>query len=89
MKKRSPDVVEMLHSIYSLLNLERGHHILDIGCGDGYDLWQISQLVPADCHFWGLDTALTTIQAAQADSRFDDRFTFIRVGRSESSGRTG
>lgn len=77
MKKRSPDVVEMLHFIYSLLNLERAHHILDIGCGDGYDLWQISQLAPAECHFWGLDAAATAIQAAQADRRFDDRFTFL------------
>lgn len=38
MKKRSPDVVEMLQFIYSLLDLEAAHHILDIGCGDGYDL---------------------------------------------------
>jgi protein-L-isoaspartate O-methyltransferase len=50
MKERSPDVVDMLQSIYGLLDLEDASNILDIGCGDGYDLWQISKLVSSDCH---------------------------------------
>ena len=77
MKKRSPDVVDMLQSIYSLLDLEDVHNILDIGCGDGYDLWQISKLTPSGCHFCGIDSSSKAIQAAQAESRFDDRFRFL------------
>lgn len=71
MKGRSPGVVEMLHFIYSLLNLEGIHHILDIGCGDGYDLWQISQLTLAGP---GPIFAYTFEQLQNAQSLDDDDF---------------
>lgn len=76
MRKWSPDVVEILHPIYSLLELDGRRNILDIGCGNGYDLWQISKLSPQKCHFWGIDSSSKAIQTAQADSLFDERFEF-------------
>jgi SAM-dependent methyltransferase len=76
MREWSPDVVDMLQFIYSLLDLEDVHQILDIGCGDGYDLWQISKIAPSDCYFWGIDASSKAIQTAQAESFFADRFNF-------------
>jgi ubiquinone/menaquinone biosynthesis C-methylase UbiE len=66
----------MLQYVYGLLDLAEANNILDIGCGDGYDLWQISKLAPVDCHFCGLDMASKAIQAAQAEKLFDNRFSF-------------
>jgi cyclopropane fatty-acyl-phospholipid synthase-like methyltransferase len=77
MKERSPDVVDMLQSIYGLLDLEDASNILDIGCADGYDLWQISKLASFDCHFWGVDSSSKAIRTAQAENVFDGRFEFL------------
>ncbi len=77
MKEWSPDVVDMLQSIYGLLDLEDASNVLDIGCGDGYDLWQISKLASSGCHFWGVDSSSKAIQTAQAESLFDERFEFL------------
>ena len=76
MKKWSSDVVDLLQSIYDLIDTQGSSNILDVGCGDGYDLWQISKLSPSNCRFWGIDSSSKSIQTAQAAGVFDGRFDF-------------
>ena len=82
MKQWGSDVVEMLQYIYGLLDLQKAEHILDLGCGDGYDLGQIAKLTPAACHLWGIDASVQVIEAAVAETAADERFHFA-VGDAE------
>jgi ubiquinone/menaquinone biosynthesis C-methylase UbiE len=72
MNERSPDVVE-------LLDLPRATRILDIGCGDGYDLRQIAQRAPGADRFWGIDTSARAIRSASRQPHCDARLAFAVV----------
>jgi ubiquinone/menaquinone biosynthesis C-methylase UbiE len=84
MKERSPDVAEMLQHVYGLLDLRRVTSILDIGCGDGYDLHQISKRSPETCRFWGIDTSPRAIQSASEATGRDGGFIFSVADASAS-----
>jgi ubiquinone/menaquinone biosynthesis C-methylase UbiE len=57
--------------------LKKQYRPHNIGCGDGYDFWQISKLASSGCHFWGVDSSSKAIRTAQAESLFDERFEFL------------
>lgn len=62
--------------LYSLLDWTQVYSVLDLGCGNGYDLRQIGQLAPNDCRLVGVDKAPTVIEAARSETRSDPRFAF-------------
>ena len=74
MKERSPDVSEMLRFVYGLLDIQGASNILDIGCGDGYDLFQMARLASPSCRFWGIDASSRAIQVATSEANGDPRF---------------
>ncbi len=84
MKERSPDVVEMLEYVYGLLDLRGATSILDVGCGDGYDVHQISKRADGTCRFWGIDSSPRAIQSASEVTGWDGRFTFSIIDASAS-----
>ncbi|NBD28200.1 methyltransferase domain-containing protein [Paenibacillus glycinis] len=52
--------------------------ILDLGCGHGYDLFQLSRSADADSRFVGLDTMDEAIQKATGQYGGDARLRFVR-----------
>ncbi|HEY6351026.1 MAG TPA: methyltransferase domain-containing protein [Candidatus Angelobacter sp.] len=55
-------------STYDLLNLRRGEHVLEVGCGAGDDARALAQLVGKEGRVVGLDLSQTMIAEAQAKS---------------------
>jgi ubiquinone/menaquinone biosynthesis C-methylase UbiE len=50
---------------YELLHLQSGHHILDVGCGNGDDVCALALLVGAQGRVVGIDTSAPLIAKAQ------------------------
>jgi ubiquinone/menaquinone biosynthesis C-methylase UbiE len=50
---------------YELLHLQPGHHILDVGCGNGDDVLTLAHLVGTQGHVVGIDTSATLITEAR------------------------
>jgi SAM-dependent methyltransferase len=84
MKERPPDVVDMLEHVYGLLDLRGATSVLDIGCGDGYDVHQISKRADGTCRFWGIDSSPGASQTASESTGRDGRFSFSVVDASAS-----
>lgn len=63
--------------LYSLLDWSQVYSVLDLGCGNGYDLRQIARLAPDECRLVGVDTKLSAVETARAEVRGDKRFAFL------------
>jgi hypothetical protein len=50
-----PDIAQSRAFLYSLIGFSSVRAILDVGCGDGYDLLQMALLAQPDTHLTGLD----------------------------------
>jgi ubiquinone/menaquinone biosynthesis C-methylase UbiE len=81
-----PDGAAMRDFILSQLNWDTIDRILDVGCGVGYDLYEIgarmktriadsSEIKPRS-HFYGVDVSQEKINIAITDSRRDDQYEF-------------
>ncbi len=75
MKARSPDVADMLQYVYGLMDLSEAISVLDVGCGDGYDLCQISKRVPGTCRLWGIDSSPRALQTASEVTDWSGRIS--------------
>ena len=76
MSEPSPDVLEMRNYIYSLMELDDVQSVLDIGCGKGYDLHRIGEMLGPDARLVGIDSMPKQIDAAKSEIGDDPRFEF-------------
>ena len=91
MKDRSPDDTRMREYIYSLTDIAHAEAILDIGCGDGYDLWQIGRIANPNVRLVGMDSSPKAIESARLETQEDSRFSFLEGtshGKIKGSSRT-
>lgn len=79
MIKLGSDNIRMREYIYSLLDLSNAKAILDIGCGYGYDLWRIGQIVGDNTRLVGIDVSSKAIEHAISDTKDDSRYSFSVV----------
>jgi ubiquinone/menaquinone biosynthesis C-methylase UbiE len=66
----------MREYIYSLLDLHDAASLLDIGCGDGYDLLRIGSMVGKEVRLIGIDTSSEAIEKAVSYTGGDSRYSF-------------
>src|SRR5262249_15214092 len=76
MADRSPDNAAMREYIYSLMAIPTARAILDIGCGDGYDLRRIGERASPDTRLVGLDRSRERVEAAAQEMGSDLRYSF-------------
>ncbi|MFC5528309.1 methyltransferase domain-containing protein [Cohnella yongneupensis] len=72
-----PNNVRMREFIYSLITINPKLTILDLGCGQGYDLFRISQLMDNESKLFGMDTNQKSIIKANENYGQDTRMNFI------------
>ena len=58
------------------MDIDNAKTILDIGCGDGYDLWQISRIANENIRLVGIDSSTKAIESARSETQGDSRFSF-------------
>jgi len=66
----------MRNYIYSLIDFNNLGTILDIGCGDGYDLIEIGKHANDNTSLIGLDVIEESIEKAKLKTDTDSRFSF-------------
>ncbi|MFN2362923.1 MAG: methyltransferase domain-containing protein [Halarsenatibacteraceae bacterium] len=66
----------MRNYIYSLIDFADVDSILDIGCGDGYDLFEIGKKADKKTKLIGLDVMEEAIEKAKVNADKDSRFSF-------------
>jgi len=66
-------------AVISLLNLRENECFLDIGCGTGWALGQISVLLKDKGQFYGIDLSPKMIDKAKENFRGKDNFHFINA----------
>jgi SAM-dependent methyltransferase len=76
MADRSPDNAAMREYIYSLIAIPTARAILDIGCGDGYDLRRMGERASPEAHLVGLDSSRERIETATKEIPRDHRYSF-------------
>jgi len=76
--KESPDNIKLRKYLYSLIDLGQPKTVLDLGCGDGYDLKYMGKLTErSDIKFIGIDSSKDKINIAKDSVGNDDRYGFI------------
>jgi len=50
--------IKMREYVYSLLDLRKAAALLDIGCGDGYDLHRIGNMAGKEMRLIGVDASM-------------------------------
>lgn len=70
-----PDSIAMREYIYSLLDLSRTEAILDIGCGNGYDLLRIGAMASTNARLFGIDKSEKAIKEAEHRVAGDPRYS--------------
>ena len=71
-----PDASEMRNFLYSLVSWSGINHVLDLGCGKGYDLYEISKRTHPETLFSGIDSSSQSIEQALGDVRKTEQFSF-------------
>lgn len=71
-----PNNKEMRSYIYSLIDNKNDDFILDIGCGTGYDLFEIGKRASQNSTLIGLDVMEEAIKKARKRVNEDSRFCF-------------
>ncbi|MGO4547846.1 methyltransferase domain-containing protein [Paenibacillus sp. 2TAB23] len=72
-----PNNIRMREFIYSLIDIKPNITILDLGCGQGYDLSRISELVDDGSRLFGIDSIESSIIKAKKNYEQDSRINFI------------
>jgi ubiquinone/menaquinone biosynthesis C-methylase UbiE len=62
---RQPDVQAYKRHTFTLLGVQAGHHLLDVGCGTGEDVRALARLVGSNGRIIGLDIREELIAAAR------------------------
>ena len=70
------DTVKMREYVYTLLDLRNAAALLDIGCGDGYDLHRIGQMAGKEMRLMGIDASAEAIERAVSCTGEDSRYSF-------------
>lgn len=68
--------IKMREFLYALIDVKPEMSILDLGCGTGYDLQQISELVDGKSSMYGIDLSEESISVAKQQCESDPRFQF-------------
>ncbi|NMB47140.1 MAG: methyltransferase domain-containing protein [Firmicutes bacterium] len=68
--------VKMREFIYSLIDVKPAMSVLDLGCGTGYDLGRIAQIVDEDSLLYGIDSMENSILRAKSQYHSDPRMKF-------------
>lgn len=71
-----PNNIKMREFIYSLITIKPNMRILDLGCGQGYDLYRISQITDDETRLFGLDMIEKSIIKASENYGKDPRMKF-------------
>jgi SAM-dependent methyltransferase len=80
MRELGPDSIEMREHLYTLIDWSGVKAVLDVGCGDGFDLAEIAKLVAAtDVTFVGLDASAEKVEAARKRFKGDSRFSVLEA----------
>ena len=72
----NPADITLREYIYSLVDCSGASAILDLGCGDGYDLRRIAESAAREARLIGLDSSEKSIEAARTASCGDKRLTY-------------
>ncbi|CAM4524866.1 ubiquinone/menaquinone biosynthesis C-methylase UbiE [Paenibacillus endophyticus] len=72
-----PNNIRMREFIYSLIDIKPNITILDLGCGQGYDLFRISELLDDGSRLVGIDSMENSIIKAKKNYGQDVRINFI------------
>ena len=72
------DSLEMREYLYSLLDWQRTKAVLDVGCGNGGDLWRMEALAPesASLQLVGVNSSAKAIEAARAGTEGHSCFSW-------------
>ena len=68
--------------LYSLIDWSGPANVLELGCGDGYDLQEMAKLAAPGSFFVGMDVSRAKIEQAEDGSRWP--CTLIKDGKSFS-----
>ncbi|HEY3332424.1 MAG TPA: methyltransferase domain-containing protein [Capsulimonadaceae bacterium] len=71
-----PNDISIREYILSFADWSSASSVLDLGCGDGYDLRQIAWLAGSSAMLVGLDSSHSAIDSARALTSGDNRFSF-------------
>ncbi|HEY9754780.1 MAG TPA: methyltransferase domain-containing protein [Oculatellaceae cyanobacterium] len=71
-----PDAVNMRRFLYALVDWNAAESVLDLGCGIGSDLYEISQLTNPQTRLIGLDSSTSKIEQANRDPRKNEHVSF-------------
>lgn len=77
MTEPAPDMLAMRNYIYSLMDLDGVTSFLDLGCGKGYDLRRIGEMLGPDARLVGVDSSQKGLDAAKVEAGEDPRFEII------------
>lgn len=70
-------------AVISLLNVQENVSVLDIGCGSGWALGQIADLVEGKGLFFGIDLSEKMIEKARENFKGRENFHFIKANAEE------
>jgi ubiquinone/menaquinone biosynthesis C-methylase UbiE len=79
-----PDAQQMRTYLYSLIDWSQARAVLDVGCGNGYDLRQLQEFVPSSARLVGIDSSPAKIAEAIASVAGMDRFHFASFNAEEN-----
>lgn len=78
-----PSHAAMREFIYSNIDFGSAKSVLDLGCGNGYDLVQMGRRLPSDAVLVGLDSRAQAVEAARGSALDDPRLSFGVADASE------
>lgn len=71
------ELLEMREYVYSLIDLDGVRSALDLGCGKGYDLHRIGDMLGPDARLVGMDGSEKAMEAAKSEVGGDPRCELI------------
>ena len=69
--------------VISLLNIQPGVHFLDVGCGTGWAVGQVANLVNDKGLFYGVDLSPKMIEKAKENFSGKDNFHFLQANSNQ------
>jgi SAM-dependent methyltransferase len=73
------DVAQSRAWLYSLADLSSIRSILDVGCGDGYDIRQLGERAAPDARLIGVDHSATAHESARGWTEGDGRLVYVEA----------
>jgi ubiquinone/menaquinone biosynthesis C-methylase UbiE len=79
-----PDVVARRRRSYELLQIEKGAHIADVGCGAGTAVFEMDELVRPGGSIIGIDISESLLAAARARAARRGIHSTLQIGNAEA-----